>query len=136
MLFERDLDERENPLILNLLGAPLSTTTNMVSTYQTIPQPQMDGRFLTNYAGKLLSGSSGVNYGAWMRGDANDYNLWAKQVDDPRWSYEGLLPFFRCVENHHDPEADPKHYGFHGPMHTTSVSSRKYLWAERYMMGS
>ena len=126
-IFERGPDGREHPLVLNPLGAPiLRHKTDMVANYQTVPQPQMDGRSVPNYAGKLLSGSSGVNYGAWMRGHANDYNVWAKEVSDPRWSYSGLLPYFRRVEHYHDPQADPEHHGFDGSMYTNAVASRNY----------
>jgi choline dehydrogenase-like flavoprotein len=32
--------------------------------------------------------------GGWLRGDKEDYDLWARLVDNPRWSYNGLLPYF------------------------------------------
>ena len=63
-----------------------------------------------------------------MRGDILDYDEWARQASDDRWTYEGLLPYFRRSEHHFDSSADPKQHGFDGPMHTVSVSSsgRKY----------
>ena len=129
---ERGTDGREHPLVLNPLAGPiLQHQTDMVANYKTVPQPQMDGRSMKNYAGRLLSGSSGVNYGAWMRGHANDYDLWAKEVSDPRWSYRGLLPYFRRLEHYHDPRADPEHHGFDGPMYTNSVASRNYPLCKR-----
>lgn len=66
--------------------------------------------------------------GGWIRGDAQDYNNWARQVSDQRWSYEGLLPYFKRTEHHYDPNGDPEQHGFKGPIHTSSVSSsgRKY----------
>ena len=81
---------------------------------------------MTNFADKMLSGSSGVNCVAWIRGHVNDYNLWPGEVGDPRWSYEGLSPYFRRVEHYHDSGADARHHGFHGPMHTIAVLSRRY----------
>ena len=51
---------------------------------------------------------------------------WAEEVGDVRWSYEGLLPYFRRVEHYHDRCADAAYHGIDGPMHTTDVSSRKY----------
>jgi choline dehydrogenase-like flavoprotein len=126
-LFERGPDGRDHPLVLNPLGAAiLPHKTDMVANYKTVPQPQLDGRSVKNYAGRLVSGSSGINYGAWMRGHANDYDLWAKEVSDPRWSYQGLLPYFCRLESYHNPKANPEHHGFEGPMHTTSGASRSY----------
>jgi choline dehydrogenase-like flavoprotein len=107
---EQGLDGRGHPLVLNTLGAPiLPHKTDSVANYKTIPQPQLNGRSVMN-AGRLLSGSSGVNDGAWMRGHANDYNLWAKDVSGPPWSYEGLLPYLRRVERSHDTEASRVHH--------------------------
>lgn len=47
-------------------------------------------------------------------------------IDDKRWSYDGLLPYFRKTENHHDPQADPHQHGFHGHIHSTPALSRTY----------
>jgi choline dehydrogenase-like flavoprotein len=69
-----------------------------------------------------------ITPGGWTRGDRTDYDLWARDVGDQRWSYEGLLPYFKRTEKHFDPSADPSQHGHDGPMHTASVSStgRKY----------
>jgi choline dehydrogenase-like flavoprotein len=49
-------------------------------------------------------------------------------VNDQRWSYNGLLPYFKRCEHHFDPIADPSQHGFDGPVHIASVSSsgRRY----------
>jgi len=47
-------------------------------------------------------------------------------VDDRRWSYDGLLPYFRKSESHHDSQADPHQHGFDGPIHSTSALGRTY----------
>lgn len=53
-------------------------------------------------------------------------DLWAKLVDDRRWSYDGLLPYFKRTETHYgQPGADPAHHGYSGPMRTTAAA-RKY----------
>ena len=79
-------------------------------------------------AGKGLSGGSMVNRGFWTRGDALDYDEWARDVGDDRWSYGGLLPYFRRSESHFDTKGDTGQHGFDGPITTTSVaaSGRKY----------
>jgi len=68
------------------------------------------------------------NSGGWIRGDAQDYDDWAREVGDDRWSYKGQLPYFRRSEHHFDPKADPEQHGFEGPMYTSSVttSGRRY----------
>ena len=66
------------------------------------------------------------NYAAWTRGDRADYDLWGRLVNDKRWSYDGLLPYFRKTENHHDPHADPHQHGFHGCISSTAALDRTY----------
>jgi choline dehydrogenase-like flavoprotein len=67
-----------------------------------------------------VSGSSAVNYGAWTRGHAADFDRWSKEVGDSRWSYSGLLPYFKKSEHWHDAKGDAAQHGFSGPIHTSS----------------
>ncbi len=66
------------------------------------------------------------NYAAWTRGDKVDYDLWGKIVHDKRWTYDGLLPYFRKTETHHDRQADPHQHGFDGPIHSSPALGRTY----------
>ena len=62
-----------------------------------------------------------MNYGLWTRGHAADYDHWAELVEDQRWSYEWLLPYFRRIETCYDPDnGDRQQHGFNGPIHTTT----------------
>lgn len=58
-----------------------------------------------------------------MRGDKHDYDAWGRVVGDSRWSYAGILPYFRKTEFHHTPWANPTDHGFEGGMYTASVTS-------------
>ncbi|KAL8919635.1 MAG: hypothetical protein Q9208_006667 [Pyrenodesmia sp. 3 TL-2023] len=122
-LLERGPDETENPLVTNPLAAAQLPETDLVVNYKTTPQSQLNDRPVTNYAGRLLSGSSAANYGAWIRAPAVDYDHWAERVGHPRWRYNELLPFFRRSESHFDPNGDAEQHGFQGPIHTTSGRS-------------
>jgi len=62
-----------------------------------------------------------LNYGGWMRGDASDYDAWAKMVGDDRWSYKGLLPYMKRSEQLSSKDADPEQHGTHG---TIRIASR------------
>lgn len=75
----------------------------------------------------IVSGSSAVNYGAWTRGHAADFDQWNRIVKDPRWSYNGLLPYFKKSEHWH--ERDTTQHGFSGPIHTSS-GGRDYALCE------
>ena len=61
-----------------------------------------------------------MNYGAWTRGHAADFDNWSNEVKDSRWSYSGLLPYFKRSEHWHDDEGDSAEHGFSGPIHTSS----------------
>jgi choline dehydrogenase-like flavoprotein len=96
--------------------------------YMTVPQKHLNGAPRYNCAIKGLSGGTIINTGGWIRGDALDYDEWAREVNDERWSYKGLLPYFRRSEKHFDVNADPEQHGFDGPIVTASVraSGREY----------
>lgn len=55
----------------------------------------------------------------------SDYDDWAKLVSDPRWSYNGLLPYFRKTEHSHNASSQSitEQHGCEGPVYTQSVSS-------------
>ncbi|KAL8951388.1 MAG: hypothetical protein Q9222_002638 [Ikaeria aurantiellina] len=119
-LIEHGPDERSHPHVVNPQAAPLLPQTDLVVNYRTTSQPHLDGRSVTNYAGRLLSGSSAANYGAWMRAPAADYDRWAEQAGHSRWTYKEFLPHLRRTEHHYDPDGDVEQHGFDGPIHTTS----------------
>jgi len=47
--------------------------------------------------GKMLGGSSGINYMAYVRGHPGDYDAWAKG-GATGWSYRDVLPYFKKSE--------------------------------------
>ena len=112
----KDYSER----IMAPLAAPTLHGGPLEYNYTTTIQPHLSNRKVPNFGGRLLSGSSAVNYGNWRRCHSADYDAWADLVGDRRWSYAHLLKYFRKVEHHHDPTADPETHGFDGPMYTTA----------------
>jgi choline dehydrogenase-like flavoprotein len=74
--------------------------------YSTAPIPTTENRVITFPAGKSLGGGSVLEYGRWARGDASDYDAWARIVGDERWSYVGLLPYMKRSEQFSEAEAD------------------------------
>ncbi|KAK5197198.1 hypothetical protein LTR99_000443 [Exophiala xenobiotica] len=45
--------------------------------------------------GKLLGGSSGINYMMYVRGSDKDYDDWAELADDPSWSSANMKQYMR-----------------------------------------
>src|SRR5690349_3948205 len=55
-----------------------------------------DGRMMVP-RGKMLGGSSGINYMAYVRGHPGDFDAWA-DGGATGWGYDDLLPYFRKSE--------------------------------------
>lgn len=55
------------------------------------------GRRVPVPRGKMLGGSSGLNYMAYVRGHPGDFDSWAEQGANG-WSYADVLPYFRKSE--------------------------------------
>lgn len=51
--------------------------------------------------GKVLGGSSSINYLTYIRGSRQDYDEWAANGCDG-WSYEDLLPYFLKSEDNQE----------------------------------
>ena len=66
--------------------------------YRTVPQRGLDGRSLGWPRGKGLGGSSLIHAMAHMRGCRTDFERWVDTTDDPRWSWDALLPHFIAME--------------------------------------
>lgn len=130
LILEAGVDPSSNPNTQSFPGLFSLLGSELDWSYPTLPQANTDDRPHAVHAGKALGGGSVINFGGWTRGDAADYDQWARMVGDERWSYEGLLPFFRKSETFFDAKADPKHHGFDGPITVTAVSAsdenRKY----------
>ncbi len=58
----------------------------------------MKGRRMRVARGKMLGGSSGINYMVWVRGHPHDFDHWAELGADG-WSYAQVLPAFKRMED-------------------------------------
>jgi pyridoxine 4-oxidase len=81
--------------------------------YSTTAQPGLADRVMPWPRGRGLGGSSNLHAMAHMRGEASDFARWAVETRNPRWSWEGLLPFFRATE-HFVGGTDDSHPELHG----------------------
>jgi len=68
--------------------------------YRTEPDPGLNGRSILYARGKVLGGSSSINAMLYLRGQARDYDEWARITGDPAWGWSSVLSVFRKSEDY------------------------------------
>lgn len=87
-----------NPLIAIPLGARKMTQWNLHDWGDmSEPDENLDGRRHPVLHGKVVGGTSSINYMAHTRGHPNDYDRWAA-AGAAGWSHAEVLPFFKQCE--------------------------------------
>jgi choline dehydrogenase len=97
--------------------------------YATEPQPECHNRQVIAPRGKVLGGSSSINGLIYIRGQAEDFNVW-RQLGNAGWSFDDVLPYFRKAEDN-ERGADQFH-GTGGPLSVSDLRDRHSL-AEAYV---
>lgn len=85
--------------------------------YRTVPQVHLGGRRVFSPRGRVLGGSSSINFGVYMRGNARDFDRW-RDAGNPGWGYEDVLPYFKRAEDNRD--IHDEWHGRGGPLTVTS----------------
>jgi choline dehydrogenase-like flavoprotein len=88
--------------------------------YQSVPQPQLNGRRISVPRGRGLGGSALINGMVYFRGNPRDYDAWAA-AGATGWSYGEILPYFRRSE-HNENFGPGVYHGRGGPMNVRSVT--------------
>lgn len=66
--------------------------------------------------GKVLGGSSVLNYMLYVRGSPRDYDRWERELGCPGWGWPHVRPYFLRSEHNRDPDvANNGHHGTDGP---------------------
>ena len=87
--------------------------------YKTEPQPGRACLGHTNKRcnwprGKVLGGSSTLNYMLYVRGNRRDYDIWEEE-GNPGWGYDDVLHYFKKSEDNRNPYlAATKYHGVGG----------------------
>lgn len=92
--------ERDSSPLIHMPGAvgKLIGGTRFNWSYRTVPQRALNNRCLFLPQGKGLGGSSSINGMIYIRGNRADYDYW-RQLGNPGWGYEDVLPYFLAMEN-------------------------------------
>ena len=82
--------------------------------YESEPEPYMNDRKVFHGRGKVLGGSSSINGMIYIRGNAMDYEKWAKDTGMENWDYAHNLPYFKRAENRL--KGPDEYHGTEGPL--------------------
>jgi len=82
-------------------------------SYETEPEPEMDGRRMYWPRGKVLGGSSSINAMCYCRGHRGDYDSWAESGAQG-WGFRDVLPFFIKAEDQENGASE--YHGSGGPL--------------------
>jgi choline dehydrogenase-like flavoprotein len=99
----------------------------------SIPQPNAGNKTYSMPRGKVLGGSSAINYLMYVRGSKKDYDTWGELAESDDWNWEGMVPYFKKHQKLDEPEDDyrspdpqvmphaamAKYHGDEGPIHTS-----------------
>ncbi|GAA5912640.1 hypothetical protein JCM6882_004698 [Rhodosporidiobolus microsporus] len=90
--------------------------------FYTTPQPNANNRSVYWPRGKMLGGSSGLNFLASTRPNTAEQDQWATLNDDSGWSWSSLLPFYQKAEHFFEPGPSTQNEStvFNASLHGTS----------------
>jgi len=95
--------------------------------YHTEPEPHLGGRKMHCPRGKVFGGSSSINGMCYLRGNALDYDRWAKEDSAlSQWSYQHCLPYFKKCETRNIGGDD--YHGDSGPLSVTKGEANNPLF--------
>jgi choline dehydrogenase len=99
---------------VNLLG------TEVDWGYFSEPEPYLNNRKSFSSHGKVLGGSSSINFMFYVRGNHHDYDHW-QSLGNPGWSYQDVLPYFKKSE--HQQRGASEFHGVDGELSVTDPIS-------------
>ena len=99
---------------IHLLG------TEVDWAYFSEPEPYLNNRKIFCPRGKVLGGSSSINFLMYIRGNHHDYNHW-QELGNPGWSYQDLLPYFKKSEK--SSRGASQYHGVDGELSVTDIIS-------------
>jgi choline dehydrogenase len=122
------------PLIANQL--PL---TDANWKYKTVPNGKsclsLQNQQCAFHRGKVMGGSSSINYMASTRGNRRNYDRW-EELGNPGWGYKAVLPYFLKSENMTIPElANDRKYHSTGGELSISYAPYRSPMADAFVQG-
>ncbi|KAI0049156.1 GMC oxidoreductase [Auriscalpium vulgare] len=117
---------------LPALQIPFTASTvlsnaSLIWNYTTSPQKALNGRVIAYQRGRVLGGSSSINFMFYTRGSRDDFDRFADVTGDSGWSWGSIFPYMLKIENfttpvdHHNTSGqfNPSIHGDRGPLRPT-----------------
>ncbi|ETS75972.1 hypothetical protein PFICI_12916 [Pestalotiopsis fici W106-1] len=101
----------------------------------TLPQKSMNDRVLPLPRGRVLGGTSALNYMLWNRASSADYDAW-EELGNDGWNWESMSQYMTKSEdftNNNLTEAGSEVRGDEGPIHTTIgryMPQHRFMWRD------
>ncbi|MBL1179424.1 GMC family oxidoreductase [Pantanalinema sp. GBBB05] len=89
-------------------------------SYFSEPEPYLNNRQIFCPRGKVLGGSSSINFMIYIRGNPHDYDHW-QALGNPGWSYQDVLPYFKKSE--HQQRGASAYHGVNGALSVTDIAA-------------
>jgi choline dehydrogenase len=86
--------------------------------YFSEPEPYLNDRKMFCPRGKVLGGSSSINFMMYVRGNHHNYDHW-HSLGNPGWSYQGVLPYFKKSE--HQQRGASEYHAVDGELSVTDI---------------
>ena len=86
--------------------------------YRTVPQVHLNARRIFSPRGRVLGGSSSINYMMYVRGNSRDFDNW-RDLGNTGWGYVEVLPYFKRAEDSRD--VRDQWHGEGGPLFVTNA---------------
>ncbi len=102
------------------IAQTVATASAVNYAYETVPQPELNGRRGFQPRGRGLGGSSLINAMCYIRGQPQDYDSWA-QAGCTGWGWSDVLPLFKRSEDNVR-GADDLH-GAGGPLRVSEIAN-------------
>nr|XP_018904350.1 PREDICTED: glucose dehydrogenase [FAD, quinone]-like [Bemisia tabaci] len=131
---------QEENIVMDIpLAANMLQFTGINWKYKTVPSNKYCLGMTNNQCnfprGKVMGGSSVLNYMIFTRGNYRDFNHW-EELGNPGWSWENVLPYFKKLEDMtiEGPRSDTRMHGRNGPM-TISEAPFETIISKAFVTG-
>nr|CAD7455007.1 unnamed protein product [Timema tahoe] len=122
LLLEAGGEEPEIADVPALMGYLTGEDSTMDWAYKTQPQQNLCGGGGCIWSkGKVLGGTSSINYMAYIRGNQMDYDNWEK-MGNKGWGYKHVLKYFKKSEDFRDNDGDADYHGVGGYLNVQKFS--------------